>query len=134
MRTYVKPGQSAPRLSQPSMVFAARALLHPSDRPDPILGFDVPEVLLLFVQTRSDVMTHESEKAGNGKSLVAVTQDFEVYGFLVVKVAEEGDNGVDGDHDKDSDDTVSLSADMWNCGCANILFLLIRLQVVRGMP
>lgn len=116
MRTYVEPGQSAPWLSQPSMVFAACTLLHPSDRPNPVLGFDVPEVFLLFVQTRRDVMTHESEKAGNGKSLVAVSQDFEVHGFLVVEVAEEGDNGVDGDHDKNSNDAVSLSACIWNRG------------------
>ena len=127
MHTYVEPGQSAPRLSQPSMVFAACTLLHPSDRPDPILGFDVPEVLLLFVQTRSDVMTHESEEAGNGKSLVAVSQDFEVYGFFVVEIAEERDNGVDGDHDKDSDDAVPLLAQGWNCEGVNILLLLIRL-------
>lgn len=127
MRTYVKPGQSAPRLSQPSMVFAARALLHPSDRPDPILGLDVPEVFLLFVQTRSDVMTHESEEARNGKSLVAVSQDFEVYCFLIVEVAEERDNGVNGDHDKDSDDAVPLLAQVWNCEGVNILLLLIRL-------
>jgi hypothetical protein len=109
------------------MVFAARTLLHPSDRPDPIFRFDVPEVLLLFVQTRSDIMTHESKEAGNGKSLVAVSQDFEVYGFLVVEVAEEGDNGVDGDHDKDSDDAVPLLAHVWNCESVNILLLLIRL-------
>jgi hypothetical protein len=127
MHTYVEPGQSTPRPSQPSMVFAARTLLHPGDRPDPILGFDVPEVLLLFVQTRSDVMTHESEEARNGESLVAVSQDFEVYGFFVVEVAEEGDNGVNGDHDKDSDDAVPLLAHVWGCEGVNILLLLIRL-------
>jgi hypothetical protein len=59
-------------------------------------------------------MTHESEEAGNGKSLVAVSQDLEVHGFLVVEIAEEGDNGVYGDHDENSDDAVSLSAHIWN--------------------
>lgn len=109
MHTYVEPRQSAPWLPEPSLVLAAGALLHPCDGPDPVLGFDIPEIFLLFVQIRSDVVAHKREKAGNRKSLVAVSQYLKVYGLLIVEVAEEGYNGVDGNHYKNADDAIPLS-------------------------
>lgn len=61
------------------------------------------------MEIRGDVVAHQGEEAGDGKRLVAVSQNLEVYGFLVVKVAEEGDDGVDGYHDEYSNDTAFVS-------------------------
>jgi|SRR5690242_8306978 len=99
MCAYVEPRQPASGLSQPSLLLTARTLLHPSDGPDPVLWLDVSEILLLVVEIRCDVVAHESEEAGNGEGLVAVSQDLEVDCLLVVQVAQEGNHGVDGYHD-----------------------------------
>ena len=54
-------------------------------------------------------MAHEREEASNGKCFITVSQDLEVDGLLVVEVAEEGDDSVDGDHDEDSDNAATVS-------------------------
>ena len=65
----------------------------------------VPEIIFLVVQVRRNVVAEERKEACNCKSFIAVTNDFEVYGVIVVEVGEEGDDGIDGDHEDDSDDT-----------------------------
>lgn len=108
-RTYVEPRQPAPWLPQPALVLASRALLHPCDWPDPVLWLHVSEILLLLVQIRRNVVAHEREEAGNGEGFIAVSQNLEVYGFLVIEVAEEGDDGVNRDHDENSNDAAAVS-------------------------
>lgn len=54
-------------------------------------------------------MAHECEETGNGEGFVAVAQDLEVYGFVVVEVTQERDDGVYGYHEQNSDDATILS-------------------------
>ena len=107
--TYVEPRQPASRLPQPTLVFAARTFLHPCDWPNPVLWLDIPEVFLLFVEIWCDIVAHECKEAGNGESFIAVSQNLEVNGFLVIEIAEKRDNGVDGNHDKDTYDAATIS-------------------------
>lgn len=109
MYAYIEPGQPTPGLSQPSLILAACTFLHPCDGPDPVLRLDIPEILLLVMKVWCDVVAHKGEEAGNGEGLVAVSQHFKVDGLFVVQIAEEGNDGVDGDHDEDSDDAVLVS-------------------------
>lgn len=103
--TYVEPCKSTVRLPQPAFVLAASALLHPGHGPNPVLWLHIPKVFLLVVQIRRDVMAHQGEEAGDCKCLVAVAENLKVDGIVVVKVAEERDDGIDGYHEQDADDT-----------------------------
>ena len=58
------------------------------------------------MQIRGHVMTEQVEETSDGESLVAIAQDIEVDAVFVEKVGEEGDDGVDGDHEEDADDAV----------------------------
>ena len=60
------------------------------------------------MQIRRHVVTEQVEEAGDGERLVAVAQDVEVDAVFVEEVGEEGDDGVDGDHEEDADDTGGL--------------------------
>lgn len=82
----VEPRQTTLWLPQKALGFAASALLHPVHWPNPILWFDIPEVLFLFVKIGRNVVTHECEKAGDGEGLITVSQHFKIYGVLVVYV------------------------------------------------
>jgi hypothetical protein len=62
------------------------------------------EIVLLFVEIRSDVVAEECEERGNGEGFVAVTEDFIVDRVFVVEVREERDCRVDGDHEEDAND------------------------------
>jgi hypothetical protein len=57
------------------------------------------------MQVRCNVVAQKREEAGNRKGFIAVTNHFEVYRMVVVKVGKEGDSRVDGDHENDPDDT-----------------------------
>lgn len=103
--TYIKPRQPAPRPPQNSLILAPRRTpLHPIQRPHPILDLDIPEILLLVMQSRRNIMAHQRKETRYGKRFVAVAQHFKVDGVLVVDVGEEGDGCVDGDHEEDADD------------------------------
>jgi hypothetical protein len=54
------------------------------------------------VQVFGDVVTEKSEKRGNRKSLIAVTQHLKVNAVLVIFVGQPGDSSVDGYHEEDS--------------------------------
>jgi len=69
------------------------------------------------MQVRCNVVAQKREEAGNRKGFIAVTNHFEVYRMVVVKVGKEGDSRVDGDHENDPDD----------------MFLFVGLQIMRGM-
>jgi TATA-box binding protein (TBP) (component of TFIID and TFIIIB) len=71
------------------MVLTASTLLHEEDTPDPVYRLQSAKVLFLLVQSGRHVLAHEREKAGNGKRFVAVSQDLEVDGMLVVDDAEK---------------------------------------------
>jgi len=57
------------------------------------------------VESWRNVMAHECEEASNCKSLIAVSEKLKVYGVFVVEVAEEGNDGVDGYHNEDANNT-----------------------------
>jgi hypothetical protein len=63
-------------------------------------------------------VAHQGEKAGDGKSFIAVTEDLEVDCVPIIEVREEGDQGVYGYHDEDADDVL----------------LFPWFEVMRGMP
>lgn len=50
-------------------------------------------------------MTKQSKETGDGKCLVAVSEDRIVYGVLVEVERQKGYGGIDGDHEEDADDT-----------------------------
>lgn len=59
----VKPRQPAPRRPPGTLPVPTAALGHPVDRPHPILdGLHLAKVLLLRVQVRRDVVTHQTEE------------------------------------------------------------------------
>jgi hypothetical protein len=64
----------------------AAAFLYPWYRPYPVLWLNRSEIVLLFMQVFGNVMTEESEKRGNRKSLIAVAQHFKVNAVLVIFV------------------------------------------------
>lgn len=57
------------------------------------------------MQIRGDIVTHEGEEGGDTEGFVAVTEDLEVDGIVVEENAEPCDEGVDGDHEKNANDT-----------------------------
>lgn len=81
---YIEPCQTTVRFAQPAFILSSRTLLHPVQRPYPVFRLNIPEVFLLFVQVRRNVMAHECEKARNRESLVAVSQELKIYGVVVI--------------------------------------------------
>lgn len=59
------------------------------------------------MQIRCDIVTHEGEEGGDTEGFVTVTEDLEVDGIVVEENAEPGDEGIDGDHEQDANDTRS---------------------------
>lgn len=51
-------------------------------------------------------MAQEGEETGDCKGFIAVTNDIEVNGMKVKEVRQKGNDGIDGDHEEDTDDTV----------------------------
>lgn len=103
----VEPSEAGTRFSKGSVVLTAGTFLHEEDTPKPVHRLQRAKVLFLLVEPRRNVLAHESEEAGDGKRLVAVSHDLEVDGMLVVDDAEKRDHRVDRDHKQDTDD-VSL--------------------------
>jgi hypothetical protein len=79
-------------------------------------------------------MAHECEEAGDCKSFVAVSEKLEVYGVMVIEVAQEGNDGVNGYHNEDANDTMLMSQRWKLIRYRYILLLLIGLQVMGCMP
>lgn len=57
------------------------------------------------MEVRGDVVAEKREEGGDGKSFVAVAENAEIDVFLIVKSSEPCDEGIDGDHEEDADDT-----------------------------
>lgn len=72
--------------------------LKPTQRPEPSLGLDTPEIIFLAMQVGRNVVAHEGEESGDTKGFVAVAEDLDVDGVLVEENAEPRDEGIDGDH------------------------------------
>lgn len=91
----------------PGATLAAAAGAEPIDGPDPGLdGPHVAEEVLLLVQVGRDVVAHEGEERGDGEGLVAIADDLEVHGMVIVPQLKERRRGVDGNHEQDSYDAV----------------------------
>lgn len=103
--TYIEPGQPAPWIPPSSAVSTAPLpILKPTQRPQPCLRLNASEIVLLAVQVRRDVMAHEGEEGGDTESFVAVSDDLQGDGVMVEEYAEPCDEGVNGDHEEDTDD------------------------------
>lgn len=57
------------------------------------------------MQIRGDIVTHEGKEGGDTEGFVAVTEDLEVDGIVVEENAEPCDEGVNGDHEQNANDT-----------------------------
>lgn len=102
----------------PSTTIASAAFGKPGDGPHPWLdGRHVTKVVLLLVQVGGDIVAHERKEGGYGEGFVAVADDLVVDGVPVLPDAQEGRDGIDGDHEQN----------------ANDVFLLAGLGVVEGM-
>lgn len=49
-------------------------------------------------------MAKQGKEGGNCEGFVAFAEDFEIDGFAVVEKAQERGNGINRDHEEDSDD------------------------------
>jgi hypothetical protein len=68
-------------------VLTTSTLLHPIDRPNPILRWrSISEVQLLIMQIRTKVIAHQGEETSNRECLPAISKNVEVYRFCVVVV------------------------------------------------
>lgn len=54
-------------------------------------------------------MAHEGEEGGDTEGFVAVADDFEKDSVMVEEDTEPGDDGVNGDHPQDTDNTAQGS-------------------------
>lgn len=54
-------------------------------------------------------MAHEGEEGGDTEGFVAVADNFEKDRIMIEEDTEPGDDGVNGDHPQDTDDTVPES-------------------------
>ena len=104
---HVEPSEAGTGFSKGSSVLTTGAFLHKEDAPNPIHGLQRAKVLLLLVKSGRHILAHEGEEAGDGKRLVAVSQDLEVDGMPVVDDAEKGHRRIHRNHKQDTDD-VSL--------------------------
>lgn len=103
----VEPGQATSRGAQPSVLFASGTFLEISHGPDPFLGGDCSKVGFLLVEVGGNVGAKEGEEGGDGERFVTVADDFKVDTVVVIVEGEEGNGGVDGDHEQNAND-VSL--------------------------
>jgi hypothetical protein len=58
------------------------------------------------MQIRCDIMAKQGKECSNRERFVTVAENIEVYGVLVVVGTEPGDEGVNGYHPQDSNNTV----------------------------
>lgn len=103
--SHIEPCQAAARGAPNALTTAT--FLHPVQRPKPLFRLDPAEIILLTMQIRCDIVTHEGEEGGDTEGFVTVTEDLEVDGIVVEENAEPGDEGIDGDHEQDANDTRS---------------------------
>ena len=83
-KTYIKPSQPTPRLPERSFILPTRTQLQPKNTPKPIHRRQRPEVILLIMQIRRNIMTQKREETANRKCLVAPLKYIEVYRMCVV--------------------------------------------------
>ena len=95
--------------SERALGFSTSAFLHPVYRQHPVLRLDISKVLLLLVQIWCDVVAHQCEETCDCKSLVTISDCFIVNRVMVIEVGKEGDDGVDGDHDEDANNSGLIS-------------------------
>lgn len=103
--SHIEPSQAAARGAPNALTTAT--FLHPVQRPKPLFRLDPAEIILLTMQIRSDIVTHEGEEGGDTEGFVTVTEDLEVDGIVVEENAEPGDEGIDGYHEQNANDTRS---------------------------
>lgn len=85
-------------------------LLKPSQRPNPRLGLNPTEVVLLAMQIGRDIVAHEAEESGDTEGFVAVADNLEINRVIVKEDTEPCDDGVNGDHPEDADNTARRKA------------------------
>ena len=87
------------------------------------------------MQIGCDVVAHQSKETRDGKGFVAVTQDLEVYRFVVVQVAQKRDDGVYGYHEQDPNDAANVSKFLRSAQArSRLLLLFVWFQVMCRMP
>mgnify|MGYP007046765545 CR=1 FL=1 len=102
--THVEPCQTTARCP-PNALLSTRTLLKPRDRPDPRFGFDSTEVFFLAMQVGRNVCAHKREESRNRKRFITVADQIIVDIVLVEVGTEPCDDGINGDHKQDSNDT-----------------------------
>lgn len=106
--THIKPRQPAPGLPERSLVLSTRDILQTKHAPKPINRLQLPEVILLVMQVRRDIMTQQREKRADGEGLIATLQDVKIDRVPVEVVTQEADDAVYGDEEEDADDVPLL--------------------------
>jgi hypothetical protein len=75
-RPYIEPSQAASGYAQNALVFSTGTFLQTEDAPEPVYGRYLTEVVLLFVEIRSDIIAEKCKERGNGEGFIAVAEDF----------------------------------------------------------
>jgi hypothetical protein len=60
--SYIEPSQATSRYAQNALFFSTGAFLQTKDAPEPIYRFYLTEIVLLFVEVRSDVVAEKCEE------------------------------------------------------------------------
>jgi hypothetical protein len=63
-------------------------------------------------------VAHQREETSDGESFVAVAQDLEVYGFVIVQITQERNDGVYRYHEQDAYDAATVSRVLASSGVA----------------
>jgi hypothetical protein len=84
--SYIEPSQAASRYAQNALVSSTGTFLQTEDAPEPIYGFYLAEIILLFMEIRSDVIAEKRKERGNGEGFVAVAEDFVVDRVFVEEI------------------------------------------------
>jgi hypothetical protein len=84
--SYIEPSQAASRYAQNALLSSTSTFLQTENAPEPVYRFYLAEIILLFVEVRSDIIAEKCKERGNGEGFVAVTEDFIVDRVFVEEI------------------------------------------------
>lgn len=113
----IEPGKATSWGSQETRFRASGTSLEMFHRPNPGFGLNRAEEVLLVVQVGTNVGAEQTKEGSDGEGFITVSYDFKIDTVVVVDEGEEGDGGVDRDHEQN----------------ANDVLLLVRFEVMGGM-
>jgi hypothetical protein len=84
--SYIEPSQAASRYAQNALFSSTGTFLQTKNAPKPVYRLYLAEIILLFVEVRSDIVAEKCKERGNGEGFVAVAEDFIVDRVFVEEI------------------------------------------------